>query len=299
MPRPHLALPTATCKGGGRVVCSGYELRYVCAGSGGEENSWETLAEDFFGINLGGPAGEGLVTPEDLSLDEPESSSSQAKAAKSEPAATPPQTGARPATRHGKHAAKETVRRTKAALADGVYRLAALFRTKRMSSERTLDLMSRPLANREAATSTMSSKSKTKSSSSRKSAMRKRLRAPSRRRARRRKRATRTTIRTGTRSRHGSGVRKRASRPIVPRTGRAGSKRAARGTAPFRRRTGALRSTRPSGSRRGRIPAATRRVAFRGPRRTAPGRPAAQPGLPAAGGTLAPTRTGPSGPPRV
>ncbi len=55
-------------------------------GAGGEENSWETLAEDLFGIDLGAdPARDSLVVPEDLSLDEPESSSSEAKAAKDAP----------------------------------------------------------------------------------------------------------------------------------------------------------------------------------------------------------------------
>ena len=52
------------------------------AGAGGEENSWETLAEDLFGIDLGAkPAGDSLVVPEDLNLDEPESSSTEAKPA--------------------------------------------------------------------------------------------------------------------------------------------------------------------------------------------------------------------------
>src|SRR3954466_15912622 len=42
------------------------------AGSGGEEDSWETLAEDLFGINLNsGPAGDSLIAPDDLALDEP------------------------------------------------------------------------------------------------------------------------------------------------------------------------------------------------------------------------------------
>ena len=76
----------ATCKGAGRLVCSGYECRSVAHGAGGEENSWETLAEDLFGIDLGAdPARDSLVVPEDLSLDEPESSSSEAKAAKDAP----------------------------------------------------------------------------------------------------------------------------------------------------------------------------------------------------------------------
>jgi hypothetical protein len=61
------------------------------AGAGGEENSWETLAEDLFGIDLGAdPARDSLVVPEDLSLDEPESASSEAKAAKVAPDNPPP-----------------------------------------------------------------------------------------------------------------------------------------------------------------------------------------------------------------
>lgn len=43
-------------------------------GSGGEEDSWETLAEDLLGINLGqGAAGGPQIAPEDLPLDELES----------------------------------------------------------------------------------------------------------------------------------------------------------------------------------------------------------------------------------
>jgi len=50
------------------------------AGQGGEEDPWESLAEDLLGINLGAnPAADSLISPEDISLDEPESPSSSAK----------------------------------------------------------------------------------------------------------------------------------------------------------------------------------------------------------------------------
>src|SRR5580704_5771918 len=42
------------------------------AGSGGEEDSWETLAEDLFGIDLGTkPSADAPISSEDLLLDEP------------------------------------------------------------------------------------------------------------------------------------------------------------------------------------------------------------------------------------
>ena len=73
-----------------------------CAGAGGEENSWETLAEDLFGIDLGAKsAGEPIVVPEDLNLDEPDNSATEAKAApaKGTPeSAAPGPTAARPET---------------------------------------------------------------------------------------------------------------------------------------------------------------------------------------------------------
>src|SRR5580700_7416333 len=60
------------------------------AGAGGEDNSWETLAEDLFGIDLGAdPSREPLVVPEDLALDEPESSTPEVKAAPEKPAPAP------------------------------------------------------------------------------------------------------------------------------------------------------------------------------------------------------------------
>ncbi len=72
------------------------------AGAGGEENSWETLAEDLFGIDLGAKAaGDWLVVPEDLNLDEPDNSATEAKAvpAKGTPeSAAPGPTAARPET---------------------------------------------------------------------------------------------------------------------------------------------------------------------------------------------------------
>src|SRR5580658_7813032 len=62
------------------------------SGAGGEENSWETLAEDLFGIDLGAKgAGQPLVGPEDLALDDAESPSIGAKSAKdSHESAVPP-----------------------------------------------------------------------------------------------------------------------------------------------------------------------------------------------------------------
>src|ERR1700689_2945198 len=41
------------------------------AGSGGEEDSWETLAEDLFGIDLGAkPSADAPISSEDLLLDD-------------------------------------------------------------------------------------------------------------------------------------------------------------------------------------------------------------------------------------
>src|SRR5579864_965241 len=64
------------------------------AGSGGEEDNWESLAEDLFGINLGADQGrEPLVVPEDLSFDEPESSPGAAKSDEPEPKPSAERTG--------------------------------------------------------------------------------------------------------------------------------------------------------------------------------------------------------------
>src|ERR1700693_1059497 len=41
------------------------------AGSGGEDDSWHTLAEDLFGVDLGAKPGDAQISPEDLLLDEP------------------------------------------------------------------------------------------------------------------------------------------------------------------------------------------------------------------------------------
>src|ERR1700730_4482492 len=50
------------------------------AGSGGEEDSWETLAEDLFGIDLGAsPAADAQISSEDLLLDEPAPTAPEAK----------------------------------------------------------------------------------------------------------------------------------------------------------------------------------------------------------------------------
>ncbi len=67
------------------------------SGAGGEENSWETLAEDLFGIDLGAKgAGQPLVGPEDLALDDAESPLTSAKAAKGSPEAAEPPAGPAP-----------------------------------------------------------------------------------------------------------------------------------------------------------------------------------------------------------
>ena len=57
------------------------------AGSGGEEDSWETLAEDLFGIDLGAkPPADAQISSEDLMLDEPAPTAAQPKPAEPVPA---------------------------------------------------------------------------------------------------------------------------------------------------------------------------------------------------------------------
>ena len=64
------------------------------AGSGGDEDSWETLAEDLFGIDLGAsPAADAQISSEDLLLDEP----APTPTGEAKTAAQPPSEPARPA----------------------------------------------------------------------------------------------------------------------------------------------------------------------------------------------------------